>query len=448
MKWTIKKALELQQEKKISPVELIQELRKNYNPDLNIFITDLFDQAIEEAKNKTYVIPFALKDNTFLKGVKCTAGSKMLKDFIAPFNATIVDRLLKIDCIPIGKTNLDEFACGSSGKTSAFGITKSPLKNKKNEYLSPGGSSSGSAAALASQCCLFATGTDTGGSIRQPAAWCGLFGLKPTYGVFSRYGLVDFGSALDCPGYFTNSLEDMEFLFNHTIGFDENDYTSQDYIPQNGKKVLGIIENFVNKDPQFQAKLDSILQNTNYEIRYFNIPELESAVSLYYILAPSELTSNLSRYDGRFFGPKSSYSLSKVFKNVRSDNFGAEVQRRILIGNYVLTSAKQDEFFMHARKAIQYIWEKIEVLFRDVDVLLCPTASEGMTVTETLNADPVKMYNCDIFTCFVNMIGLPALSVPIGFYDSHLPMSLQIISKPFGENLIFDFAKTEIGIKE
>lgn len=445
MKWTILGALKAQKEKKISPKELIQELQKNNNTELNLYITDLYDKAIQESEGKDFVIPVALKDNFFLKGERCTAGSKILSKFIAPFDSTIVTRLKDIGCVFVGKANMDEFACGSSGKTSAFGLTNSPLKNKNGDFMSPGGTSSGSAAAVCAGACLASTGSDTGGSIRQPAAWTGLFGLKPTYGVLSRYGIVEFGSALDSPGYLTHTLEDMEFLFNKTIGIDSNDYTSVNYVPEKTLKKIGIISNLMLQDKNIHDKfMDYIkkFESIGYEIKYYDLPELEKAISLYYVLAPAELASNLARYDGRFFGSREKFnSLDEMFLGVRSEDFGEEVQRRILIGNYILHAANQDDFYGHARRSLQFIWEKIEKIFQEVDVLFCPTAPEGMTVKETLNPDPIKMYQCDIYTCMVNMLGLCALSIPFGCYENGLPMALQIISKPFGENLIFNIAR-------
>ena len=438
MNITIAKLEEMIKKNLISPKEIIVEMKKKAHAkkDLNIIIQDLFENAIDEAST-TRFIPIAVKDNFFLKGTKTTAASKMLKDFDSPYTGTVLERL-STKCVFTCKTNMDEFAMGSSGKTSFFGPTLSPLKNDLGQTLCPGGSSSGSAAAVAAGISIAALGTETGGSARFPAALSGIVGLKPTYGCFSRFGIVDFASSLDCPSLLTQTVEDAKILFFQCIGRDNNDPTSIDYHPRKARKRIALFQDAHGEVNEKIKEVGKILEQNGYEVFWYSIQLLEYVLPIYFIINSSEAASNLARYNGIFYGDKSE-QYSDLFEDVRSKCFGEEVQRRILIGNYIMYTGNMNAYYIKARRILSKLNEEIEMLFKDCDAIIMPTTPEkGMTMEEAKNPDPIAMYKCDTYTCLANLLGLPAMSVPCGFFSDGSPMGIQIMSKVLGENLIFD----------
>ena len=427
------------------PKEIFSEMRKlNKNfQDLNIFIDEFFDEAIEKVNENSF-IPIAIKDCFHMKGKITTSGSKMLKNLKSPFDATVVKRLENKECISVGKTSLDEFAMGSSGKSCAYGLTKSPWRNLKGEEMSPGGSSSGSAAAVALGCALGALGTDTAGSVRQPSAWCGLVGLKPTYGVLSRYGMIELASSLDCPGIMTKTVEDNEYLFNKVIGADPNEYNSCDYIPQKSTKKIGFFKH-KKAHKEILEKIDEckeLFESLGYELIPVDIELIEYTLPVYYLICSSEASSNLSRFNGLLYGDKD-VKFEDPFLEARTKLFGDEVKRRIVAGNYSMYFGNKEDYYKKGRQILQIIYKDLSKILKTVDAILMPTVGgPGMTVEESLDPDPVKMYLCDLYTSLANLLGLPAMNVPVGlFKETGTPMGLQILSKHFGENLIFEIGK-------
>jgi aspartyl-tRNA(Asn)/glutamyl-tRNA(Gln) amidotransferase subunit A len=441
MNLTVKKLQDLIKASKIDIKEVITEMQKRAHEKkhLNIIISNLFDKAISDSNTERF-IPFAVKDNFLLEGTKTTAASKMLLGFDSPYTGTILKRLSK-SCVFTCKTNMDEFAMGSSGKTSFFGPTLSPLKNNKGEVLCPGGSSSGSAAAVASGISLAAIGTDTGGSGRYPAAVSGIVGLKPTYGCLSRFGIIDFASSLDCASLLTQTVEDCEILFNKCIGKDFNDPTSIDYKPQTSKKKVAIFCDIEGEVEEKIKDVQSILEKEGYCTVPYSISMLEYVLPIYFVISSSEASSNLSRYTGISYGDPNEKYLD-LFEDVRSKCFGEEVKRRIILGNYTIYTGNMNAYYIKARRILSKLYEEMDNLFKECDAIIMPsTSGRGMTMQEAENPDPIAMYKCDTYTCLANLLGLPAISVPCGFFSDHSPLGLQIMSKPLGENLIFDIAK-------
>jgi aspartyl-tRNA(Asn)/glutamyl-tRNA(Gln) amidotransferase subunit A len=451
-KLTIKKYLEMHKNKEINALDLFQFAQNQYtthHKHLNIFIEEQYAKALDIInKNPTLpFIPMGVKDNYLQERQNATAGSKILKNFIAPYSSTVIKRLESVNCLSIGRLNMDEFAMGSSGKTSGFGPTLSPWTNKKGASMSPGGSSSGSASSLASKLCLFSLGSDTGGSVRQPAAWCGLTGFKPTYGLLSRYGIVELACAFDAPGFFTKTMEDAEILFSYTKGKDVFDFTTVDHIEEKSKKKIGVLYD-TRVHPETLEDLKNTvkhLKSKGYEVEEVSFSMLEYFLPIYYILCPAEASSNLARYDSIIFGDGKTkvQDLDDLYTKFRSENFGEEVQRRIVMGNYVMYSGNVDGYYNHARKLISKIWSEMKDTFYAYDCILMPTTSgPGITYEETLNPDPMAMYLCDLYTCFVNILGLPAASIPTRVSPSTgTPLGIQIVSKPMGDNLIFSVGK-------
>jgi aspartyl-tRNA(Asn)/glutamyl-tRNA(Gln) amidotransferase subunit A len=439
MNITIAKLQKMIERNEVSPKEFIEEMKKRAHSKkhLNIMITDLYDQAISESSKSRY-IPIAVKDNYLMTGTVTTAASKMLIDFHSPYTGTVIERLSS-SCVFPCKVNLDEFAMGSSGKTSFFGPTLSPLKNKYGETLCPGGSSSGSAASVVAGMALGALGTDTGGSVRVPAGLSGIVGLKPTYGCLSRFGIIDFASSLDCPSIFAQTSEDCKILFDKCIGKDPNDPTSVHYTPQPSHRKIAV---FRGADKGIDDKLQDIgtmLEKNGYKTFSYSIEMLEYVLPIYFILSSSEASSNLARYTGILYGDKNE-KYTNLFEDVRSKCFGEEVQRRILLGNYVMYTGNMDAYYLKARRVLSKIYEDISNLFKECDAIIMPCNPGGMTMDQAKNPDPIAMYKCDMYTCLANLLGLPAMSVPCGFFDDNSPMGIQVMSKPFGENLIFDIA--------
>lgn len=397
-------------------------------------------------------VPLAIKDNISTKGVETTCSSKVLRGYIPPYDATVIGRLKQAGAIILGKTNCDEFAMGSSTENSAYQLTRNPWDLQR----APGGSSGGSAAAVASCFAFGALGSDTGGSIRQPASLCGVVGLKPTYGRVSRYGLVAFGSSLDCIGPLTRSVEDAARILNVIAGHDPHDSTSSpagvpDYLSEIGsmpKIRVGVPEEYFAEgiDPQvavaIQEALDSMGKTGRIELKRISLPHTRYAISVYYIIATAEASSNLSRFDGVRFGPRvaGDQSLRAMYGKTRAQGFGAEVKRRIMLGAFALSSGYYDAYYLQASKVRSLIARDFSLAFNDVDVICTPVSpTTAFKLGEKMD-DPLAMYLSDIYTVTMNLAGLPAISVPCGFDSAGLPIGLQIIGKNLEESTIFRLA--------
>jgi len=409
------------------------------------------DDLIRDGKEISLLsgIPLAIKDNILVEGMKCTAGSKILKNYKAPYDATTVKKLKKQEVIILGKTNCDEFAMGSSTENSAFGITKNPCDLERV----PGGSSGGSAAAVADDMCVCSLGSDTGGSIRQPASFCGIVGLKPTYGAVSRYGLMAYASSLDQIGPMAKTIEDAKIIFEAIKGRDKMDSTSVELNPKLNPKSkiqnlrLGIPKEYFVKG--MDVEVEKVVKNAiesykkmGAEIKEISLPHTEYALPVYYIIATSEASSNLARYDGIRFGKEDSKdgSLLEHYLRIRGDGFGEEVKRRIMLGTYSLSSGYYDAYYLRAQKVRTLIRQDFEKAFNEVDFILTPVSpTTAFKIGEKIE-DPLSMYLSDISTVSVNLAGLPALSFPCGEVNG-LPVGLQIIGKPFEENNILDLAQ-------
>ncbi|MDD4050175.1 MAG: Asp-tRNA(Asn)/Glu-tRNA(Gln) amidotransferase subunit GatA, partial [Candidatus ainarchaeum sp.] len=393
-------------------------------------------------------MPIALKDNICTEGVKTTCSSKILENFVPPYNATVVELLQSEGMIPVGKTNLDEFAMGSSTENSAFKTTKNPWDTKRI----PGGSSGGSAAAVAADEAPLALGSDTGGSIRQPASFCGVVGLKPTYGRVSRYGLIAFASSLDQIGPLTKDVTDAALLMNVIAKYDRRDSTSADVkTPDYKKSLIKDVKGLKIAIPK-ELMGEGIEENTKKAVlealkafekmgatfKEVSLPSLKFALATYYIIAPAEASSNLSRYDGVHYGHRSEKQndLMDMYLNTRKEGFGPEVKRRIIIGTYALSSGYYDAYYLKAQKVRTLIKQDFDDTFRDFDVILSPTTpSSAFKVGEKVS-DPLSMYLSDIATIPINLAGIPAISIPCGF-DNDLPVGLQIMGKAFDEETLF-----------
>ena len=394
----------------------------------------------------------AVKDILAMKGERLTCGSRMLENFVSPYDATVIQKLEDADAIIIGKTNMDEFAMGSSNENSAFGAVKNPVNP---EYV-PGGSSGGSAAAVAANLAMAALGTDTGGSIRQPAALCGVVGIKPTYGRVSRFGLVAFASSLDQVGPLTNSVEDAARLLEVISGHDERDSTSASVpVAEFSKllnsdikgKIIGLPKEYLSDGVQNEiraaiAVAKDHLQSAGAVIKEVSLPHTQYAIATYYIICTAEASSNLARYDGARYGQRSpqAKSLEEMYVKSRSAGFGTEVKRRIMLGTYVLSAGYYDAYYRRAQKVRTLIRQDFEQAFTECDVLLAPTTPTTAFKLGAKTADPLEMYLADIFTVSSNLAGIPALSLPAGVDANGLPIGLQIIGKAFDEKSILQVA--------
>lgn len=391
-------------------------------------------------------IPCAIKDNILVKGKKCTAGSKILENYIASYDATVIEKLKKEDVIILGKTNLDEFAMGSSTENSAFKITKNPHDLERV----PGGSSGGSAAAVAKNFCQFALGSDTGGSIRQPASFCGIVGLKPTYGSVSRFGLIAFASSLDQIGPMTKNVEDCEIVFEKIRGKDEMDSTSiskEDFFEFDIRKTkIGLPKEYFIEglDKEIEKATKEVAEKCQKEgagILEISLSHTEYALPCYYIIASAEASSNLARYDGIKYGfQKKGKDILDLYFESRGEGFGKEVKRRILLGTFVLSTGYFEAYYLKAQITRELIKKDFKEAFEKVDFIFTPVSPVLPFKLGERIEDPVKMYLSDIFTVSVNLAGLPAISLPIKKI-SGLPVGLQIIGKPFSERKIFQIAK-------
>ncbi|AMW35308.1 Asp-tRNA(Asn)/Glu-tRNA(Gln) amidotransferase subunit GatA [Haematospirillum jordaniae] len=430
---------------------------------LNAFITETAEQARQQAVEADAAlaagsagpmmgIPVGLKDLFCTEGVRTTAGSRMLEGFIPPYESTISANLRKAGAISLGKLNLDEFAMGGSNQTSWFGPARNPWQPRGQDVdLVPGGSSGGSAAAVAARMVLAATGTDTGGSIRQPAAYCGITGLKPTYGRCSRYGTIAFASSLDQAGPMTRTVRDAAIMLGAMAGFDPKDSTSADILVPDFEAALtgdirglkiGIPAEYRSDglDPEVASLWDkgvSWLKDAGAEIHDITLPHTRYALATYYIVAPAEASSNLARYDGLRFGMRvEGKSLDEMYAKTRAAGFGEEVQRRILMGTYVLSAGYYDAYYLKAQKVRSCIARDFRDAFRSVDAILTPTAPTAAFALGAKMDDPIAMYLNDIFTVPASLAGLPGLSVPAGLNASGLPLGLQIIGRPFDEETV------------
>ena len=390
-------------------------------------------------------VPFAIKDNILVEELKATAGSKILEYYVAPYSATAVERLKAAGAIILGKTNLDEFAMGGSGENSYFG----PVKNPIDEERVPGGSSSGSAAAVADFQCAAALGSDTGGSVRQPASFCGVVGLKPTYGRVSRHGLMAMASSFDQIGPITRTVEDAKIIFDVIAGSDGFDSTATESAQRrkSGEIIVGIPkEYFVDgMDPEVEQKVKeavAIMREAGCTIKEISLPHTDLALAVYYILMTAEVSSNLARFDGVKYGFRAQAgNLMEQYLRTRSIGFGDEAKRRIMLGTFVLSAGYQDAFYKKAQKVRRLIKEDFDTAFKDVDVILTPTApTPAFKLGEKFN-DPLTMYLSDIFTVSANVAGIPAISVPAGKTAAGLPIGVQFLAKHFDEKTLFEAAE-------
>lgn len=450
-------------QKKRSAVEVTQEALERIQklePKLHSFITVTAERALEQAKQVDAKIaageeigllagiPIGIKDNMCTQGVPTTCASHILENFTPPYESTVTKKLAEAGAVMVGKTNLDEFAMGGSTETSAFHLTANPWDLERV----PGGSSGGSAAAVAGEECTVSLGSDTGGSIRQPASFCGIVGLKPTYGLVSRFGLVAFASSLDQIGPFARSVEDAAILLREIAGYDPKDSTSlnveiPDYtkylVPDlKGKKVGVIKETFgEGLDPSVEKAVRAAiaqLKDLGAEIQEISCPRFRYGIAAYYIIAPSEASANLARYDGVKYGMRveDAENLIDMYTRTRAQGFGSEVKRRIMIGTYALSAGYYDAYYLKAQKVRTLIKQDFEAAFGKVDVLVSPTAPTTAFKSGDKSADPLSMYLVDLMTIPVNLAGLPGMSVPCGFDSNGMPVGLQIIGNVLREDQV------------
>ena len=467
-KLTIHELKEKLKRREISAKELTLEFIKRIErveKDIHSFITLTKDDALKQAEdidNKINAgkdlpllgIPLAIKDLICIRGVRTTCGSKILSNYIPPYDATVIKKMRESGAIFLGKLNMDEFAMGSSTETSHFGVTRNPW----NLDVIPGGSSGGSAASVSADECAGSLGSDTGGSIRQPASMCGITGLKPTYGRVSRFGLVAFASSLDQIGPMTKDVTDTTILMNVISGRDPLDSTSADVpVPDFTKSLLNNVKGLKIGIPKeyFVEGMDGdveksvrdaveLFKKLGAEIKEVSLPHTDYAVSAYYVIAPAEASSNLARYDGVKYGYRTdnSKNLLSMYKKTREEGFGAEVKRRIMLGTYTLSSGYYDAYYLKAQKVRTLIKKDFDDAFKNCDILLTPTApTPAFKIGEKFD-NPIQMYLSDIFTISVNLAGVPAISIPCGFSKDGLPIGLQIIGRHFNEETIIRAAYT------
>jgi aspartyl-tRNA(Asn)/glutamyl-tRNA(Gln) amidotransferase subunit A len=451
--------------RRVSSVELVRAFLARIEasqPALNAFISVTAEQALAaaEAADRALAaggggslagVPIGHKDLFCTAGVRTTCGSRMLENFVSPYDATVVARLKAAGAVVLGKLNMDEFAMGSSNETSCFG----PVRNPWNTDLVPGGSSGGSAAAVAARLLPAATATDTGGSIRQPAAFCGITGIKPTYGRVSRYGMIAFASSLDQAGVLAASAEDAARMLREMAGFDPRDSTSvdapvPDYPAGLGEPLagvrIGLVREFLDQglDPEYERRVRealAVFERLGASLREVSLPNIPLSVPAYYVVAPAECSSNLARYDGVRFGHRcaDARDLEDLYKRSRSEGFGAEVKRRIMTGTYVLSAGYYDAYYLKAQRVRRLIAGDFERAFGEVDLLMGPTTPTAAFALGAKSADPITMYLNDIYTIGANLAGVPAMSVPCGF-AAGLPVGLQIIGPHFAEQRLLHAA--------
>lgn len=457
----IKEINELLKKGTIKPLDLVKEaFDKIEKDDLGAFITLNKEEAIKKAKeleekevdNILFGIPIAIKDNILTKDLRTTAASHMLEDFIPIYDATVIKKIKEKNMIIIGKTNMDEFAMGSTGETSYFGITKNPW----DETKVPGGSSSGSAVAVSKRFAMLSLGTDTGGSIRQPSSFCGTVGLKPTYGRVSRYGVIAFASSLDQVGPITKNVYENALLLNVIAGLDDMDYTTSDkevsdYTSEIGKDIKNIkiaLPNYYMSDvidEEVKNKIEEvikILEANGAVVEKVDIPYLEYAIPLYQTIALGEASSNLARYDGIRYGylSKDFTDIDSLYKKSRSEAFGREVKRRIMIGSYVLSGKNAHIYYEKALKVRNAMKKSFEKVFESYDFIIGPTNTSYAYDLGTKKDDALKSFYDDLLTIPVNMAGLPAMSLPVGFSKSKMPIGMHVIAPWFEEKEIYKLA--------
>jgi len=441
---TLKEALLLNDEEILS---LRQEITTKIQEQKNLgaYIEQLTSDPISSA---TTGIPIAIKDNINVTGTPLTCCSNILKGYTAPYNATVIDNLEKSGLSAFGRTNMDEFAMGSSTESSCYGKTLNPVDHSKV----PGGSSGGSAAAVAAGLAVAALGTDTGGSIRQPAAYCGCVGMKPTYGRVSRYGIAAYSSSLDQCGPITQNVEDAAILYDIISGYDPKDSTSanREYTPvapalnDSRKLTIAVIDNFIDDASDeikegFQTAVQA-LEDAGHTIVHKNMMDTKKHVSAYYVVATAEASANLSRYDGIRYGNRvEGKNLSQTYLNTKSEGFGEEVQKRIMLGSFVLSSGYYDAYYIKAQKVRHLIKDDFEEIFQDADLILSPVAPTAAPKFGSFKTS-LEMYLSDIYTISVNLAGLPAISLPVAKNSDGMPIGLQLIGKAFDEQTVFDGA--------
>lgn len=457
---TVRQALDLLQSRQVSSLEMTRaclECIDRLEPTLHAFITRTSELALEQARRADELrakdganlpallgLPVAVKDVLCMKDVQCTCGSQILKGFIPPYSATTVQRLLDAGVVVVGKSNTDEFAMGSSTENSSYGVTHNPWDVSRV----PGGSSGGSAAAVAARMIPAALGTDTGGSVRQPASFCGVTGIKPTYGRVSRYGLVAYGSSLDTVGVFARTAEDVALLFTQMAGYDPLDATTMDIpVPKidhsatanlHGLKI-GIPKEYLIKGIQVEvetavrAAIDQ-LQKLGSDVREIGLPHTEYALPVYYLIAPAEASANLARYDGIRFGyHENAATYQAQFDRSRGHAFGPEVKRRIMLGTYALSAGYYDAFYGQAQKVRTLIKADFDNAFEKVDMIAAPIAPSTAFKLGEHSDDPLAMYLEDVFTLPANLAGVPGLAFPVGFDANGLPIGMQLMGRQFDE---------------
>lgn len=442
----------------------LDEIKKK-NDKLNAYL-EVFEDVLDEAEKADLKIkqgkeigaiegiPIAVKDNILIKGRKARAASKILENYTAPYDSYAIKKLKESGAIFLGRTNMDEFAMGSSTENSAFGITRNPF----DEERVPGGSSGGSASAVAADMALAALGSDTGGSIRQPAAFCGVVGLKPTYGAVSRSGLIAMSSSLEQIGPVAKTVEDAKIIFEVIRGKDPKDSTTLNY-PQSelgkNKLTIGVVKEFFEEKSTADEKVlgrvkesFDIFRSNNFEIKEVSLPHIKYSLACYYIIAPAEISANLARYDGVRYGKKEEgENLLEDYLLTRERGFGKEVKRRIMLGTYALSAGYYDAYYSKASKIRRIIKNDFEKVFKEVDVLIGPTSPTLPFKIGEKTSDPLKMYLSDLFTVPVNLAGLPAISVPFGKIGN-LPVGVQLIAPWFKEELLFKMGNILENAKE
>lgn len=446
--------------------ECLERIRKDKDSELstNAFITVNEEEALKLAKyidenrekleGKILGVPISVKDNINVEGQPTTCGSRILEGFISVEDATVIAKIKREFGVIVGKTNMDEFAMGSSNETSHYGVVRNP----HDRLRVPGGSSGGSAASVAANFCVASLGSDTGGSIRQPAAFCGVVGLKPTYGLVSRYGLVAFGSSLDQIGPIAKTVEDCAILLEVISGYDPKDSTSVRVEATNfSQKVrerldpysvtIGLPEEYFTDDIQEEITeaIDMVvkmLSAKGVRVKKISLPRTKYAIPTYYIVAPAEASSNLARFDGIRYGLREdANSLKDVYYNTKTAGFGKEVKRRIMLGNYVLSAGYYDAYYLKALKVRTLLKEDFNNAFREVDFIVTPTTPTTAFKIGEKTSDPIEMYLSDIFTVTVNLVGTCAISIPIGKDRNNLPIGMQIIGRPFQDGELLKFAR-------
>ena len=466
LKLSLYEVSNLLKEHKVTSVELtkqcIEEIKRNKH--LNALISTRFEDALIEAEKADEIlksgngsmltgVPIIIKDNLNMVGTKTTCASKILESYESLYNATVVEKLINENAVILGKANMDEFAMGSSNENSAFGAVLNPIDNSRV----PGGSSGGSACSVKANLCFCALGSDTGGSIRQPASFCGIVGLKPTYGLISRYGLVAYASSLDQVGPLTKTVKDCAIFLDAIAGYDEKEFTSENHKKEEyfnnlkpsvkGLKI-GVPTNFLQMgmDEDVKKSIDNSIEffkNNGAEIVEINLNNINKSLPTYYTIACAEASSNLGRFDGIRYGKRAQNSedLIDLYYKTRTEGFGKEVKRRIMLGNFVLSSGYYDAYYKKAKKVQQLIKNEFNKAFSSVDVILTPTSPcTAFKIGEKMN-DHIKMYLSDIFTVPVNIAGLPAINIPCGEDSNKLPIGLQLIGNKFSEQTLLNVAE-------